>query len=294
MVDLSQTSPGRPVCLVFGPQITEIDESLFYISCNIDENPALHFLKDVLRELPSLWSTISDTWAPLSSIPGAAQLTALADCVQGGPIATHENPTSVLLTPLTVIRQIIDAWKFKEKSQNKCRIVDAQGFCVGFLAAVAVACSNDAKEFADIASTMVRLAVCIGTAVDLDGISHGQARSVAVRWKSASENEQLNRLLTSSSTVRDIYQPNRYPILSNFILSYPSYGSYFALERVLTMGHLGLRLLLYGHKLGHSYSRGGRSRRLDQGAGKPRIVSENYRPEREISPCEPYHSCSIP
>jgi hypothetical protein len=37
--NLSQTSPGRPVCLVFGPQIAEIDESLFYISRNIDENP---------------------------------------------------------------------------------------------------------------------------------------------------------------------------------------------------------------------------------------------------------------
>ncbi|KAJ5866964.1 CAZyme family CE10 [Penicillium rubens] len=191
MVDLSQTSPGRPVCLVFGPQIAEIDETA--TSTKIQRCTSSRMSCENYR---------------LYVIPGPLCLQSLERLnlrrslivFRGGPIATHENPTNVLLTPLTVIRQIIDAWKFKEKSQNKCRIMDAQGFCVGFLAAVAVACSNDAKEFADIASTMVRLAVCIGTAVDLDGISHGQARSVAVRWKSASENEQLNRLLTSSST----------------------------------------------------------------------------------------------
>ncbi|CAG8890482.1 unnamed protein product [Penicillium egyptiacum] len=199
MVELSEPTPGRPVCLVFGPQSSEIDESLFYISRSVDENPALQFLKDVLRELPSLWSTITDAWASLSSTPGAAQLTVLAECVEGAVVAP-KNPTNVLLTPLTVIRQIIDAWKFKESSKNECRIVDAQGFCVGFLAAVAIACSNDAEEFSDIASTMVRLAVCIGAAVDLDGVLHGHARSVAVRWKSGSENEQLNRVLASSST----------------------------------------------------------------------------------------------
>ncbi|KAI2699759.1 transcriptional regulator family: Helix-turn-helix [Penicillium roqueforti] len=192
-------TPGRPVCVVFGPQSSEIDETLFYISRNIDENPSLGFLKDVLQELPSLWSPITDAWSSLSSIPGATQLTVLAECVQG-TTAAPKSAMNVFMTPLTVIRQIIDVWKFKEESQNRCRIVDAQGFCVGFLAAVAVASSNDSNEFEDIASTMIRLAVCIGAAVDLDGILHGPARSVALRWKSDSEKEQLDRVLGSSST----------------------------------------------------------------------------------------------
>lgn len=137
----------------------------------------------------------------------------LAECVQG-TTAAPKSAMNVFMTPLTVIRQIIDVWKFKEESQNRCRIVDAQGFCVGFLAAVAVASSNDSNEFEDIASTMIRLAVCIGAAVDLDGILHGPTRSVALRWKSDSEKEQLDRVLGSSSTVRNISTPPITPCYS--------------------------------------------------------------------------------
>ncbi|KAJ5952971.1 CAZyme family CE10 [Penicillium vulpinum] len=199
MIEPSNISTDRPVCLVFGPQASEVEETLFYISHNIEENPSLGFLKDVLQELPTLWSTITEAWSSLSSIPAVTQLTVLAECVRG-VIVAPENATNVLLTPLTVIRQIIDAWKFKENSQSGCRLVDTQGFCVGFLAAAVVACSNDSREFEEIASTMIRLAVCIGAAVDLNGLLHGQARSVAVRWKSANENEQLDQVLASSST----------------------------------------------------------------------------------------------
>lgn len=194
-------APGRPVCVLFGPQSSEIDESLSYIRRSVEETPSLAFLHSVLKELPSLWTVIEEAWPSVSQVPGASQLSVLAERVEG---SVAENATNVLMTPLTVVRQIIDAWKFKEKAEHGYKIVDAQGFCVGFLAAVAVACSESPSEFEQIASAMVRLAVCIGAAVDLDAALNGGTRSVAVRWKSASENEQLDRVLASSSTVRKI------------------------------------------------------------------------------------------
>ncbi|KAJ5787613.1 CAZyme family CE10 [Penicillium paradoxum] len=189
---------GRPVCVLFGPQSSEIDETLCYIRRSIEEIPSLGFLENVLRQLPGLWPVITNAWPPLSQVPEAGQLSVLADGVQESFAA--ENATNVLLTPLTVVRQIIDAWKFKEKAQHGYKIVDAQGFCVGFLAATVVACSDGLTDFEEIASAMIRLALCIGAAVDLDSVLHGETRSAAVRWKSASENEQLNQVLASSST----------------------------------------------------------------------------------------------
>jgi hypothetical protein len=217
-----RTAPGRPVCLLFGPQSSEIDESLSYIRRNIEEHPSLAFLQDVLRQLPSLWSTITNAWPFLSQLPGDTQLSILADCGQGS-IAPPGYAPNVLLTPLTIVRQIIDFWKFKENAGNRYKVVDTQGFCVGFLAAVAVACSADSpSDFEDISSAMIRLSVCIGAAVDLDAALHGQTSSVAVRWKSPSEYEQLSQVLANSSGVRNIYltQPTQFAFSVTTFLSH--------------------------------------------------------------------------
>ncbi|KGO47180.1 Acyl transferase/acyl hydrolase/lysophospholipase [Penicillium expansum] len=189
----------RPVCVLFGPQTSAIEESISIICNSLRTNPSLSFLKPVLEELPSLWSVITDAWPALLEVPGDTQLGTLAQAACGDSVESPEIPSSVLLTPVTVLRQIIEFCELKE-NHLEFRIVDAQGFCVGFLAAVAVSCSQNTHDFQEIASVMVRLAVCIGAAVDLDANAHGLARSMAVRWKSGAENKRLNQVLLASTT----------------------------------------------------------------------------------------------
>ncbi|KAJ5181613.1 Acyl transferase/acyl hydrolase/lysophospholipase [Penicillium cf. viridicatum] len=190
---------ARPVCVLFGPQTSALEESLSIIRNSLQTNPSLFPLRSVLEELPSLWSAITNACPTLVSVPGDTQLATLARAARGDPVEIPGTPLSVLLTPVTVLRQIVEFCALKE-NHDEFQIVDAQGFCVGFLAAVAVSCSQGTENLLKIASVMVRWAVCIGAAVDLDANTHGLARSIAVRWKSSAENKKLNQVLLASKT----------------------------------------------------------------------------------------------
>ncbi|KAL2702177.1 hypothetical protein AAEP93_006475 [Penicillium crustosum] len=190
---------ARPVCVLFGPQTSALEESLSIIRNSLQTNPSLFPLRPVLEELPSLWSAITNACPTLASVPGDTQLATLAQAARGDPIEIPGTPLSVLLTPITVLRHIVEYFAFQE-SHDEFQIVDAQGFCVGFLAAVAVSCSQGTEDLLKIASVMVRWAVCIGAAVDLDADTNGLASSIAVRWKSSAENKKLNQVLFASKT----------------------------------------------------------------------------------------------
>jgi hypothetical protein len=192
---------ARPVCLLFGPQSLAITESLFFIHDALQTTPSLNFLMPVLKELPSLWTVITSAWPALSQVPGAAQLNVLGRLGQGGPPSSPDLALNVLLTPVTVLRQIIEYWTAQEHI-GEHHVVDAQGFCVGFLAAAAVSCSKGASDFRVVASAMIRLSVGIGAAVDLDALEHGPSQSIAIRWKGDSDDEKLKQLLLGFETVR--------------------------------------------------------------------------------------------
>lgn len=197
----STVHTARPVCVLFGPQSCAIAESLSFIHNTLQTTPSVEFFKPVLEELPSLWPVITDVWPALTQVPGATQLSVLGRLAQGESVSSQELSLNVLLTPITVLRQILEYLLAKERGEEH-RVVDAQGFCVGFLSAAAVSCSPDTNHFPQIASAMVRLAVCIGAAVDLDALQYGPTQSLAVRWKDDLENEKLKDILLESDTVR--------------------------------------------------------------------------------------------
>jgi hypothetical protein len=197
----STVHTARPVCLLFGPQSSAIAESLFFIQNSLQTIPSLIFLKPVLEELESLWTVITNAWPALSQVSGAEQLNVLGQLARGEPLRSPELALNVLLTPVTLLRQIIEYWTAWGPIREH-HVVDAQGFCVGFLAAAAVSCSQGTSDFPVIASAMIRLAVCIGAAVDLDSLEHGQSQSVAVRWKGDMDDEKLKQTLLGFETVR--------------------------------------------------------------------------------------------
>lgn len=210
------TLDDRPVSILFGPQCTQTSESIDQIYTSIHQDPTLGFLRDVLENISSLWPSITAAWPALSSLPAKTHLARLEHFFQqGGNFPTFGEPSNVVSTPLAIVSQIIDFWKakditqcptFPESSAKRPPLLDVQGFCIGALTAAAIAFSRNTEEFKTLSSKSVRLAVCIGAAVDLDELHmepSDRAYSIAVRWKSDIEREQLEQLLECYPSVSD-------------------------------------------------------------------------------------------
>ncbi|KAE8155057.1 putative polyketide synthase [Aspergillus avenaceus] len=172
------------VAILFGPQIPDIDEALSCIQSYLFEHPSAGFLVDVVRELPSLWPVITSSWPVLAQIPGDEQLAGLKGFFDGGPPPVATELMNVLVTPVTVIWQIVEFLKLKDTF---------------FMAATAVASSPDEAEFRAAVSAVIRLAVCIGSLVDWDELEFGRTRSMALRWKTAEGYDSLKQTLLSYS-----------------------------------------------------------------------------------------------
>ncbi|PKX88487.1 polyketide synthase [Aspergillus novofumigatus IBT 16806] len=184
------------VGILFGPQSSDMDEALSCIRSYVLEQPAVRYLVDLVLELPSLWPEIKNAWPALSQVPGEEQLVALGRFFNGGPFPASDEAMNVITTPVTVIRHIVEFYKVKETMKG-FQARDVQGFCVGFLAATAVAASCDETAFRALVSKIIRLAVCIGGLVDLDELAVHRARSMAVRWDGEEDYDRLEQVLAA-------------------------------------------------------------------------------------------------
>ncbi|KAF3064674.1 Conidial yellow pigment biosynthesis polyketide synthase [Daldinia childiae] len=152
--------------LLFGPQIPRLVPSrLTDLRKTILEDPSLGFLVHIVRELPSLWeTTIQPSSSNFRRLARAKQ-----QLEQLGTFFENQNeeaprfgsPSNLLLAPLTAISQIVEYLRLGHKGT-------VQGFCVGFLAATAVASARDKDDLEKWTATAIRLAVCIGAVIDLD------------------------------------------------------------------------------------------------------------------------------
>nr|A0A0B5KU17.1 RecName: Full=Non-reducing polyketide synthase mapC'; AltName: Full=Mycophenolic acid biosynthesis cluster protein C' [Penicillium brevicompactum]AJG44381.1 MpaC' [Penicillium brevicompactum] len=205
--------PKEDLRVLFGPQCPDITDSITHIRDAISKDPTgLGFLTNILDELPSLWPTIAGAWPALKNVEGENQLLAL------GRLFEHESEVRVeasnlMMTPITVMRHVVDFWNLQDVATHPAfpssslsetempRIVDTQGFCVGLLAAIAVACSRNTQEFQYVASNAIRLSLCIGALVDLDEILCGSTTSLAVRWESVEDFNHLEKILNNNTEI---------------------------------------------------------------------------------------------
>ncbi|KAI3325977.1 ketoacyl-synt-domain-containing protein [Xylariaceae sp. AK1471] len=144
-----------PSLMVFGPQ-TEFppEKVLEDIRQELITSPWLFSLREAVNTLPQLWQDLIEFDPSLSQVPGA-KLT------------------------------------FKGSSQR--RGWGIQGFCVGFLSAVAVTSSANEIDLGPSAAVALRLAVCIGAYVDQDGACSSttiEYKAIAVRWKEGSTDDE--------------------------------------------------------------------------------------------------------
>lgn len=222
---MSTTHHGPPSLLVFGAQ-TELssEEVLSDLRREIVNNIHLSALHDGLADLPCFWHRLVSSDPSLRPVPGAKYLTRLAQWVaNGGPFphgsesAAVPNHYSLALTVLLQISQYarylghLNGGRGAGAHRSVLDAVGAgggiQGFCVGFLSAVAVAGTKDEAGLGAAAAVALRLAVCVGAYVDRDGIfaqEAAQTSCLAVRWREGSSvgNVEVEKITQSYPQVR--------------------------------------------------------------------------------------------
>ncbi|KAI1407361.1 ketoacyl-synt-domain-containing protein [Hypoxylon sp. FL1857] len=189
------------VVALFGPQVTHWTyDSLSNLQSDLLKHPNLEFLVKSLTELPSVWSLVEEDHT-IQGFHGAEKLKALQDFAAGGKTLDPENLSNTHLAPLTVVSHIVDFIRSTENPGTKdslARFNAAQGFCIGFLSAAALASADDWDEFERNVSSAIQLAACIGIAVDAEDASHAaqdKATAISIHWKTASDRAYLETCL---------------------------------------------------------------------------------------------------
>lgn len=169
-----------PSIVVFGSQTTWPSSlQLVQLRAVLLRDPHLLTFLTAIRGLPALWETLVGYDARLKQVPGLKSLNAIQRWVEDGILVSSRIiPPNVLSTPLTTIIHI--AQYFHYLKSNDCgathslilenaQLGGVQGLCTGILSAIAVACSESEDAIGKHASVALRLAVCIGAYVDLEG-----------------------------------------------------------------------------------------------------------------------------
>lgn len=192
-----------PSLLVFGPQ-TEFpsEEILNEFRQELISSPRLSALKQAVDSLPEYWQILVDYDPSLCHIPGAKSLDELKQWVKdGGDFPRFESNHYALA--ITVLLQITQYSRYLDrlgkeshrKVLESVKIGGIQGFCVGFLGAVAVATSVTEADLGASAAIALRLAVSIGAYVDKDGAYAPVPTdylAVAIRWKEGNEEDKAS------------------------------------------------------------------------------------------------------
>ncbi|KAJ6442759.1 Polyketide synthase [Purpureocillium lavendulum] len=192
---------SRVMAHYFYEAIVEADRQL---RKTIQEDTRLRFLVRIAQELPTEWSTTIQPSSPRFErlTQAKKQLEWLGNFLQGNnsetPAPSSGTSCNLLLAPLTVISQIADYIRLERQGR-------VQGFCVGFLAAAAVACASNEEELARGTATAARLALCIGGVIDLDEqertnddrMSPENSSTWSVSFTSAAERDHLDKTIAS-------------------------------------------------------------------------------------------------
>ncbi|KAI1452413.1 ketoacyl-synt-domain-containing protein [Annulohypoxylon moriforme] len=189
------------VVALFGPQVTHwTQDSLSNLQSDLLGNPNLEFVAKSLLELPSLWSELEQEY-DFEGSRGAHTLKELHDFATGEKSLDPQTLTNTHLAPLTVVYQVIDFIRSAGNPGTKESLRGfeaAQGFCIGFLSAAALASANDWSDFERNVSNAIRLATCIGIIVDAEEASHpaqDRATAISVHWKTAADRTYLETCL---------------------------------------------------------------------------------------------------
>ena len=205
--------------LVFGP-LAEFpsQDVLAELRQELMRNPQLSSLQSAVKNLPKFWQTLIDSDPSLSHVPGAAYLGDLRRwIVDGGHLPHHLGKIpNVYSLPVTVLLQITQylrylSWIGVDNAHSSVleglKSGGVQGFCAGFLSAIAVSTSDKEEDIGTVAASSLRLAVSIGAYVDQDGLfaePPNETACAAIRWRDndVSKRDELDDLIRTYPDVR--------------------------------------------------------------------------------------------
>lgn len=194
----------EPTHIIFGPQGPFPEPKLLEaIRQSLLTNPYLLQLRETIKSLPDLWPAIVDAEPSLSRTPGLQVLEDMSRWIDTGILYPAEDSyPNILLTPLTIITHL---WQYlhqagitKDSVPASLPKTHVQGFCTGFLAATAVSCSRTVEELSTFACVILRLSVCLGALVDLDGKFAEPSRNTSclvVNWKPLDGEPKFSKIL---------------------------------------------------------------------------------------------------
>ena len=169
------------------------------------ENPRLAGLREAIKGLPTIWQGLTESDPMLKDLPGAKHLSDLQRWIEEGvfSFSSYSLPKMFAL-PVTVLLQIAQYVRYlhqlrggEEQSQVLKGLKNGgiQGFCIGFLTAITIACSETEEDIAALGAINLRLAFCVGAYVDHDGSfakPPNETACIAVRWRGGElEHEDL-------------------------------------------------------------------------------------------------------
>lgn len=205
----SRAATALPSLIAFGSQTTwPTSEYLFQLRAALLLEPRLRTFLIAIKELPRLWQDLIAYDPRLTAVPGEKCLDDLVEWVNHGELqSTSGLPPNVLTTPFTIIIHVIQYFHYIDGLQtNHAEVLKnvktggIQGFCTGILTAIAVACSKDEEDINVFGAVALKLALCIGAYVDLDGAFASEVNettSIAVRWRSEAGHDSILETLKS-------------------------------------------------------------------------------------------------
>lgn len=208
------SSPSELRVALFGPQVTDwTSESLASLQSSLRQDSRLEFLRRALGSLSSLWPLLQEGFGH-DAFPGDKKLEALEGFAQRAEVLDPHSLTSAELSPLTVVSQTVHFIQHVDLPGTDAALAGfqaTQGFCIGFLSAAALAAASTWSEFEANISNAVRLAACIGIAVD----SHemrldvpDRSETVSVRWATPEDRVYLETCLDAFDGVSQPHVSN--------------------------------------------------------------------------------------
>ena len=202
-----------PSLIIFGPQTTwPTSEYLVQLRAVLLLEPRLRTFLLAIKELPDFWQGLVDHDPRLSKLQGLKHFRDLREWIEHGNFSSTSGvPPNILSMPFTVVIQLVQYFHYLDNGISHAQVLEsvrlggAQGFCTGILTAFAVACSKNEEDVNVHGGIALRLAVCIGAYVDLDGCSANgtcESSSLAVRWKSAAGHDRVLEVLRNYPDVR--------------------------------------------------------------------------------------------
>lgn len=174
---------------LFGPQETVWSEKdLRDLQSRLHDSNDVEFLRDAMHELPTLVPFLRQhVCTEAREETGFEALNQLSHFARGeiDVLASSGCATNTHQASLTVASHIVEFIDKVPKSggvPDITAIDDAQGFCVGFLSAAAVASATTWPELKHNFTCALRLAACVGFVVDNE--TSLDVTAIAIKWKS--------------------------------------------------------------------------------------------------------------